>query len=38
VDGYGYALRLQSRDSRTGFFLLDPVILNGGGGGFTAEE
>ncbi|HEX8215320.1 MAG TPA: hypothetical protein VF582_07615 [Allosphingosinicella sp.] len=29
---YGYALRFQSSESQTGFFLLDPVIINGGGG------
>lgn len=31
---YGYTLRFESADSKTGFFLLDPVISNGGGGGF----
>ncbi len=32
ADSYGYTLRFESADSRTGYFLLDPVIINGGGG------
>jgi hypothetical protein len=32
IDGYGYTLRFQSTESKTGFFLLDPIITNGGGG------
>ena len=35
---YGYTLRFQSSDSQTGFFLLDPIVINGGGGGFAAEQ
>ncbi|HEV2078515.1 MAG TPA: hypothetical protein VGR19_01270 [Allosphingosinicella sp.] len=31
---YGYALRFQSGESQTGVFLLDPVVTNGGGGGY----
>lgn len=30
---YCYTLRFKSLDSETGYFLLDPVISNGGGGG-----
>jgi len=28
---YGYTLRFKSADSQTGFFLLDPIVINGGG-------
>lgn len=31
---YGYALRFESSESTTGYFLLDPIIVNGGGGGY----